>query len=88
MASKRVGIEQPILVEFNKVVYSLKSLSFYLEWDANLGKEIYRELFSGLILSPEELEVLTTEVENSNLRFMKPIRYFSNDSPLPFVVML
>ena len=86
MASKRIGIEQPILLELNKTIYTLKSLSFHKEFKQ--GREVYIETFSKLELSPEELEVLVTEVEDSNLRFMKPIKYYCEGETLPFVVML
>lgn len=86
MASKKIGLEQPILVELNKVVYTLKSLSFHKEFKG--GREVYIETFSKLELTPEELEVLVDAVEDSNLRFMKPIKYYCEGETLPFVVML
>lgn len=86
MAGKRIELEQPILLELNRCLYTLRSMSFYLEFTE--GKNQYRETFSGLILTPEELETLCDEVDSSNLRRVKSIKYYCEGEKLPFVVMI
>lgn len=79
-------IEQEIIIQLNKVIYKRKSLSFHLDFKD--GKEVYIETFTHLELSPEELELLCQEVEASNLRKMKPIKFMVENEVLPMIVLI
>ena len=79
-------IEQDIVVQLNQIIYTRKSLSFHLE-EVN-GLPTYIETFTKLELSPKELFLLCDEVEASNLRHMKPIKFYTEDSELPMIVMV
>ena len=79
-------IEQEIIIELNKVIYKKRSLSFHLEFKD--GKDVYIEWETKLELTPAELELLCQEVEASNLRHMKPIRFMVQDEPLAMVVLI
>lgn len=87
MATNPITIDQPILLELNnRCLYTLRSMSFHLEWKDD--RQQYRETFSGLILTPEELEALCEAVETSNLRRVKPIKYYCEGEALPYVVFI
>lgn len=86
MGTKRIELEQDIVCQVNKIIYKKRSLSFHLEFKND--KNVYVEWETKLELSPEELDLLCNEIIASNLRHMKPIRFFVEGEPLAMVVLI